>query len=221
MCLSNTTPHQSHRALMNKEHSIQFLLNSHGVPIDCLPPVYREWQRSLYWSLMLMIKTEEMTAQKPLPVWEAESRLHLAMLPHVAPRTDAHVSALAGLDAGGVACAGLRRAQACICGEAGKETLSKRVLVAMCSPASSFHVSVPIFSPCLRFHTLPRVHTTASCHREQNCELAVHRKAARLEEGCGASLYAEVNTTSTNRFCLMGHNRLLFSYFFKKRFRSM
>lgn len=116
------------------------------------------------------------------------------MLPHVAPRTDAHVSALSGLDAGGVACAGLGRAQACICCEAGKEIFSKRVLVAMCSPASSFHVSVPIFSPCLRFHTLARVHTTASCHREQNCELGVHRKAAHLEEGCGASLHAEVNT---------------------------
>lgn len=94
-----------------------------------------------------------------------------------------------------------------------RKTFSKRVLVAMCSPASSFHVSVPIFSPCLRFHTLAHVHTTASCHQEQNCELGMHRKAARLEEGCGASLHVEVNTKSTNRFCLMGHNSL----FFKKK----
>lgn len=140
-----------------------------------------------------MIKTEEVTAQKPLPVGEAESWLQLAMLPHVAPWTDAHVSARSGLDAGGVAWAGLRRAQACICCEAGMEKFSRRVLVAMCSPASSFHVSVPIFSPCLRFHTLARVHTTASCHRDQNCELGVHRKAACPEEGCGASLHREVN----------------------------
>lgn len=71
-------------------------------------------------------KKEEMTAQKPLPVWEAESWLQLAMLPHVAPRTDAHVSALSGLDAGGVACTGLRRAQACICCEAGKENIFQK-----------------------------------------------------------------------------------------------
>lgn len=85
----------------------------------------------------------------------------------------------------------------------------KRVLVAMCSPASSFHVSVPIFSSCLRFHTLACVHTTASCHREQNCELGVHRKAARLEEGCSASLHAEVNAKSTSR----RHNSLLLLFF--------
>lgn len=67
-----------------------------------------------------MISTEVVTAQKPLPVGEAESWLQLAVLPHVAPRTDAHVSALSGLDAGGVTCTGLGRAQASICSEAEK-----------------------------------------------------------------------------------------------------
>lgn len=37
------------------------------------------------------------------------------------------------------------------------------------SPSSaSFHVSELVFSSCLHFQALARVHTTASCHRVEN-----------------------------------------------------
>lgn len=81
------------------------------------------------------------------------------------------------------------------------------------SSSSSFHVSVLVFSSCLHFQALARVHTTASCHRAEKLRTRLVRassSSAPAAEKRRVSSQWRSTGGAEIWFCSMRYNRLLF-----------
>lgn len=101
-----------------------------------------------------------------VPVWETKSSPQLAVFTHVASGTDAQVTPLSCLYAGGITSTRPGWAQASIC--CLKKNKNMLFLDLECSLSSS--VCLCLFFPLAFVSTLAHILAAASCHREQNWE---------------------------------------------------